>query len=303
MLVDDVEAVDHLVAERLHLGVPDVELQVVERARDPVEHADRVLGAHFDDRRVVATRRCATSPRRDRARRRRRCEARVVVAGPVGEPRLEREPAVEHLHHVAREPLPVGLVAVRRAARGTRRPRRARRRDSTARRRRARRGPAARARPLSWQNSPGRSGATTTTRRRRSPCTSTLARASSTSAWSSAVRARRPSARVARPRARRRRAATSSAINAAFQSDHALSPVALESASVSAASSSSVCDDRPLRRRRASSVAGSLDVAPRRRVGEEQVVAHEADEHVDVGRRESPCAVAMRCMSSTPTSV
>src|SRR5438067_2137448 len=49
-VVDRVEAVDDLVSEGEDLGVADVELQVVERLGDAVQHRHRVGAAHLDDR-------------------------------------------------------------------------------------------------------------------------------------------------------------------------------------------------------------------------------------------------------------
>ena len=49
--VDHVERVDHLGSERLHLRRADVEVEVGESPRRPIQHPDRIGREHLDHRR------------------------------------------------------------------------------------------------------------------------------------------------------------------------------------------------------------------------------------------------------------
>ena len=98
------------------------------------------------------------------------------------------------------------------------------------------------------------------------------------------------------------RPATSECTSSAFHDPHAAGPVARESASVRAASSSSV----PIEPTALATVGDRgvvVEVTPGGDVGQEQVVADEVDEHLDVVRRETHARPATVRMSSMPTSV
>ena len=105
-----------------------------------------------------------------------------------------------------------------------------------------------------------------------------------------------------RPASTVRTRPTRSAMSPAFQSLHAVGPVALLSASVSAASSSRVSRSptafghRVDRRR-------IVEVAPGGDIGEQQVMPHHSDERVDVLGRKTHARCRCASTSSMPTSV